>query len=166
MAMMVSASFFKQKNPSARRCSALHRAHVSASVRMTASGGEEGGEGGGKEGAGGSATGRRSGGQAAESEAEAEEEEALVVVELPPEARLVAGDELVFHGLGTPHPRLQLPSGAELMGCYEESVGHLLLMQPPVDQVSARGRRGAGGRCKSGLSPLALLKEKSSGFGV
>lgn len=72
------------------------------------------------------------------TEAEEVEEDILVVVELPPEARLVAGDELRFVGLGTSHPRLKLPSGAELVGRYEESVGDLLVMQPTSDKVRAR----------------------------
>ena len=75
---------------------------------------------------------------------EEEEEETFVVVELPPEARLVSGDELRFVGLGTQHPRLRLPSGAELVGRYEESVGDLLVMQPTTtsdDRV--RHRRDA-----------------------
>jgi hypothetical protein len=66
------------------------------------------------------------------------EEDSLVVVELPPEARLVAGDELRFVGLGTAHPRLRLPNGAELVGRYEESVGDLLVMQPGADDKVRR----------------------------
>ena len=75
---------------------------------------------------------------------EDEDEETFVVVELPPEARLVAGDELRFVDLGTQHPRLRLPSGAELVGRYEESVGDLLGMQPTTtSDDKVRHRRDA-----------------------
>ena len=74
------------------------------------------------------------------AEADAEEEETLVVVELPPEARLVASDELHFTGLGTSNPRLRLPSGEEYVGRYEESVGDLLVMKPGEDGAQLVGK--------------------------
>ena len=74
------------------------------------------------------------------------DEEEFVVVELPLEARLVAGEELRFVGLGTQHPRLRLPSGAELVGRYEESVGDLLVMR----QTSHKVRLRASGEAKRG----------------
>ena len=46
------------------------------------------------------------------SKAAATSEEAVVVVELPPEARVAADDELRFTGLDTTRPTLRLPSGA------------------------------------------------------
>ena len=67
-------------------------------------------------------------------------EETLVVVELPPEARLVASDELHFTGLGTSNPRLRLPSGEEYVGRYEESVGDLLVMKPGEDGAQLVGK--------------------------
>jgi len=74
------------------------------------------------------------------AEADAEEEETLVVVELPPDARLVASDALHFIGLGTSNPRLRLPSGEEYVGRYEESVGDLLVMKPGEDGARLVGK--------------------------
>jgi hypothetical protein len=64
------------------------------------------------------------------SKAAATSEEAVVVVELPPEARVAADDELRFTGLDTTRPTLRLPSGVVLEGRYEMSVGHLLVVKP------------------------------------
>lgn len=61
----------------------------------------------------------------------------LVVVELPPEAKLDAGAELKFMNLGTKHPTVKLPNGVELVGRYEESVGSLMVMDTEGDDDCA-----------------------------
>ena len=77
------------------------------------------------------------------------DDDALVVVELPPEARLVPGVALRFSGLGTERPTLTLPNGAELRGHYEESVGELLVMQPTSERVRRRAREPAKPRARA-----------------
>jgi hypothetical protein len=67
-------------------------------------------------------------------------DDTLVVVELPPEAKLVPNTPLEFSGLGTKHPRVRLPNGVELVGRYEESVGSLLIL----DKESEDGTRLEG----------------------
>ena len=67
-------------------------------------------------------------------------DDTLVVVELPPEAKLVPNTPLEFSGLGTKHPRVRLPNGVELVGRYEESVGSLLIL----DKESEDGARLEG----------------------
>ena len=90
-------------------------------------------------------------------------DETLVVVTLPPEAKLVPGTQLEFTDLGTKRPHVRLPNGVRLIGRYEESVGSLLVLGVTDNGATLTGKsetrlifapsRGAGAKTDKTRKP-------------